>query len=265
MSHVPERLGKFLDQQEHPGVFLPRSAIKVLEIQVEAVPVLDPRTARDQRQGFDDVRCFPRIAQAIKEPTGLVGIYIECVVPRKLDVSTSITTLASPTSWPLFLKLRAKCQLYMLVMKGEVSLTGHLIPRIEVFDICRYVFCFLQQLVLVNRIKHNSVVQNGDNAILTLARMVKSDLRHLRRFAFSFTSGFGRTVIYRDEDYDNISDVFLNDYGDPQINFIKSLVVDMMGHLPQLDETCILPTRQHLYQGNECWETVSSTGRICSI
>ncbi|KAF5621896.1 hypothetical protein F52700_10769 [Fusarium sp. NRRL 52700] len=27
-SHVAERLEKFLDQQEHPGMFLPRSAIK---------------------------------------------------------------------------------------------------------------------------------------------------------------------------------------------------------------------------------------------
>ncbi|KAG9499753.1 hypothetical protein J7337_008213 [Fusarium musae] len=104
-----------------------------------------------------------------------------------------------------------------------------------------------------------------DNAILTLARMEESDLRHLRCFAFSIWSGSGRTVIYRDEEYENINDIFLNDYGASQINFIKSLVVDMMDHLPQLDETCILLTRQHLYQGNECWETVTSTGRICSI
>ncbi|RBR18434.1 hypothetical protein FVER53590_01846 [Fusarium verticillioides] len=160
--------------------------------------------------------------------------------------------------------------------EGRSFINGHLIPRIEVSDSCRYVFCFLQKLVLVNRIKHNSVVQNGvlsdqgglyhlDNAILTLARMEESDLRHLRRFAFSIWSGSGRTVIYRDEEYENINDIFLNDYGASQINFIKSLVVDMMDHLPQLDETCILPTRQHLYQGNECWETVTSTGRICSI
>ncbi|KAF4414833.1 hypothetical protein FACUT_13918 [Fusarium acutatum] len=76
-SHVSERLGKLLDQQEQPGVFLPRSAIRFLEIQVEAVRVLDPRTARDHRLGFDDVRCIPRIAQAIKELVGLVGMSIE--------------------------------------------------------------------------------------------------------------------------------------------------------------------------------------------
>ncbi|EWG38685.1 hypothetical protein FVEG_14940 [Fusarium verticillioides 7600] len=56
MSHVAERLGKLFGQQEHPRVFLLRSAIKLLEIQVEAVPVLDLRTARDHRQDFDGVR-----------------------------------------------------------------------------------------------------------------------------------------------------------------------------------------------------------------
>ncbi|KAF5664377.1 hypothetical protein FDENT_12901 [Fusarium denticulatum] len=29
--------------------------------------ILDPRTARDYRQGFEGVRCLPRIAKAIKE------------------------------------------------------------------------------------------------------------------------------------------------------------------------------------------------------
>ncbi|KAF4414832.1 hypothetical protein FACUT_13917 [Fusarium acutatum] len=137
---------------------------------------------------------------------------------------------------------------------------GHLIPRLEVFDICRYGFPFLQQLVLLNRIKQKYVLRNGEvsdhdglyhlyNALLTLAGLVESDLRHLRHFAFSITSGFSRTVIYRDEEYENINNIFPKDYGATQINFIKSLVVDMMGYLPQLDAMCILPNGEHFYQG----------------
>ncbi|KLO83906.1 uncharacterized protein LW93_691 [Fusarium fujikuroi] len=45
--------------------------------QRSTVPVLDLRTARDHRLGFDDVRCISRIAQAINELVGLVGISIE--------------------------------------------------------------------------------------------------------------------------------------------------------------------------------------------
>ncbi|KAG5752100.1 hypothetical protein H9Q72_003274 [Fusarium xylarioides] len=119
--------------------------------------------------------------------------------------------------------------------EGRPFLDGHLIPGLE------------------------------DNALLTCAGMVRSDLRHLRHFAFSITSGFNRTVIYRDKEYENINDIFPNDYGASKINFIKSLVVYMMGHLSQLDEICILPTRQQFYRGNECWEMAPSMRRTYSI
>ncbi|CVK91181.1 uncharacterized protein FMAN_09327 [Fusarium mangiferae] len=79
-SNVAERLEKLLDQQEHLGVFLLRSAIRFLEIQVEAVRVLDLRTARDHRLGFDDVPCIPRIVQAIRE------VYVDLAQLLKQDL-----------------------------------------------------------------------------------------------------------------------------------------------------------------------------------
>ncbi|KAF5573349.1 hypothetical protein FPANT_12434, partial [Fusarium pseudoanthophilum] len=275
MSHVAERLGRFLDQQEHPGVFLPRSATKFLEIQVKAVPVLDPRTARDHRQGLDDVRCLPRIAQAIKELTGLVGISVKFKVNdnfrskcadltqllRQDLVETSLRDvrligggydLGSHKGLLLTpMKMRgpsqARCADFdhypgIVNFLASLSKTQSQIPALyadnegRTLSRMEYVATKMGYIILIN------------NPILALARMVESDLRHLRRFAFSITSGFRRNVIYRDEEYENINEIFLNNYGATQITFIKSLVVDMMGHLPQLDEVYILPNGQHFYR-----------------
>ncbi|KAF5985132.1 hypothetical protein FBULB1_3036 [Fusarium bulbicola] len=112
--------------------------------------------------------------------------------------------------------------------EGRQFLDSHLIPSLEVFEICRYWVRFLQQLVLVNRIDFNSIIRNGQ----------PSDQRGLYHF-----------FIYREEEHENIDENFAKDYGATQINLIESLAIGMMGHLPQLDEMCILPNRQHFYRG----------------
>ncbi|RKK15896.1 hypothetical protein BFJ63_vAg9097 [Fusarium oxysporum f. sp. narcissi] len=59
------------------GVFVPKSAIMFLEVYVVAARALDPRTARDHRENFEDARCIRRIAQALRELVELGGISIE--------------------------------------------------------------------------------------------------------------------------------------------------------------------------------------------
>ncbi|CCT70350.1 uncharacterized protein FFB20_05299 [Fusarium fujikuroi] len=247
--------------------------------QRSTVPVLDLRTARDHRLGFDDVRCISRIAQAINELVGLVGISIEfkvdgnpqskyadrarlltqdlvgtnprdvrlvagdggvvarkellltlmkMCVPHKLGAPILITALASSTSWHPFLTLRPRPAICAGNGWGRF-VGGHLTPRLDVFDICHYEFRFLQQSVLVNIIKPNSAVRIGEPS------------NHLGLYHL------------------NINDIFHKDYGATQINFVKFLVVDMMGYLPQLDEMCILPNGQHFNTENQCWETAPST------
>ncbi|EWY88082.1 hypothetical protein FOYG_09430 [Fusarium oxysporum NRRL 32931] len=93
-SQVADRLGKFLDQEQHPGTFVPKSKIKFLEIHIVAARVLDPRTARDHQGNFEDARCFERIAQALKEIVELVGISIEFSAPRGHQIRlTQLTQL----------------------------------------------------------------------------------------------------------------------------------------------------------------------------
>ncbi|KAJ4048657.1 hypothetical protein NW761_004176 [Fusarium oxysporum] len=48
-----------------------------LEVYVVAARALDPRTARDHRENFEDARCIRRIAQALRELVELGGISIE--------------------------------------------------------------------------------------------------------------------------------------------------------------------------------------------
>ncbi|KAF5664378.1 hypothetical protein FDENT_12902 [Fusarium denticulatum] len=88
-----------------------------------------------------------------------------------------------------------------------------------------------------------------DNALLSLAGMVESVLRHLRHFAFSFTLDSNCKAIYRDEENENIDAIFPNHHVATQINFIKSPAIDMMGLLHQLDEMCILPNGLHFFRG----------------
>ncbi|KAF5553327.1 hypothetical protein FMEXI_2461 [Fusarium mexicanum] len=77
--------------------------------------------------------------------------------------------------------------------------------------------------------------------------MVESGLRHPQHFAFAITSGLNRKVIYREEEHENIDEIFPKDYGATQINFIESLAIGMMGHLPQLDEIIIDSTSFHAF------------------
>ncbi|CZR42505.1 uncharacterized protein FPRO_09808 [Fusarium proliferatum ET1] len=252
--------------------------------QRSTVPVLDLRTARDHRLGFDDVRCISRIAQAIKELVGLVGISIEFKVDGNPQ-STYADRARLLTQDLVETNLRdvrlvaggggvvARKELLLTLMKmyghsearcvdldhcpgvvnflaspsdtlkqipviyggdgGRRFVGGPLIPKLGVFDICHYGFRFLQQSVLINRIKHNSVVRNGEPS--------------------------NHVGLYHRVEYENINDIFHKDYGATQINFVKFLVVDMMGYLPQLDEMCILPNGQHFNTENQCWETAPST------
>ncbi|KAF5565971.1 hypothetical protein FNAPI_1368 [Fusarium napiforme] len=264
MSHVADRLGKFLDQLEHPGVFLPMLAIKILEFKLKLYQSLIPellatigrasmasansheshKPSKNSQGSLISIE-FKANGKSRSKNADLAQLLRQDLVETNLrdvrliggchDLGSrkglllTLMKICGPSQarcvefdhYPgivNFLVPLSVTQSQIPALhagnEGRIFINGHLIPRIEVFDICRYVFCFLQQLVLVNRIKHNSVVQNGDNAILTLAPMVESDLRHLRRFALSITSGFGRTVIYRDEEYENINDIFLNDYRD---------------------------------------------------
>lgn len=52
-------------------------ASRFLEVYVVAARALDPRTARDHRENFEDARCIRRIAQALRELVELGGISIE--------------------------------------------------------------------------------------------------------------------------------------------------------------------------------------------
>ncbi|KAH7265405.1 uncharacterized protein BKA55DRAFT_250667 [Fusarium redolens] len=79
--------------------------------------------------------------------------------------------------------------------------------------------------------------------------MIELKLCPLRYFAFSITSGFNRECVYRDKEYENINEIFPNDLGATQSDFIKSLVIDMMVYLPKLKEMCILPYGAHFYRG----------------
>ncbi|KAF4494627.1 hypothetical protein FAGAP_9227 [Fusarium agapanthi] len=213
LSHVAERFGKFLEQQEHPGVFLPRSAIKFLEIQVEAVPVLNPRTARDHRQGFDDARCLLRIAQAIKELIGLVGISIE--LKANGNFRSKYADLAQLLKQDL---VETNLRDARLVNGG-----GDVGARKELL------------LTLMNMCAPHEL-----DASISITALASST-----SWPLFLTLRDTSRVIYREEEHESIDEIFPNDYGAAQINFIKSLAIDMMGHLPQLDEMCILPNGQH--------------------
>lgn len=52
-------------------------ASRFLEVYVVAARALDPRTARDHRENFEDARCIRRIAQALRELVELGGVSIE--------------------------------------------------------------------------------------------------------------------------------------------------------------------------------------------
>ncbi|EWY88081.1 hypothetical protein FOYG_09429 [Fusarium oxysporum NRRL 32931] len=87
-----------------------------------------------------------------------------------------------------------------------------------------------------------------DNALRNLADMIEVQLSHLRYFASLSPSGYNPKCIYRDEEYENINEIFPNHYG-ATVSFLKSLVIDMMRHLRQLDEIRIFPNGHHFYRG----------------
>ncbi|VTT55730.1 unnamed protein product [Fusarium fujikuroi] len=292
---VADRLGKFLDQEEHPETFVPKTKIRFLEIHVIAVRVLDPRTARDHRGNFQDTGCIERIAQALKELKNLVGISIEfdCQVDnirqdplsdlvrllnglhKRKELLLTLLKICGPSkarcidfdhhpgvSNFLFSVSQTQKQIPALCIGSESDrfVDDHFIPRLEVFDITRFGFRHLQQLAIIMRTTDHLTAQSGrpsiqqglyhlDHALRTVASMVEYNLRHLRLFAFSISSGFGRRVIYRYEEHENINDIFPSSYGTIQVSFAKSMVTDMMRLLPQLDEMCILPNGEHFYRG----------------
>ncbi|ENH62063.1 hypothetical protein FOC1_g10015021, partial [Fusarium oxysporum f. sp. cubense race 1] len=73
-----------------------------------------------------------------------------------------------------------------------------------------------------------------DNALRNLADMIEDQLSHLRYFVSLAPSGYNPKFIYRDEEYENINEIFPNHYGATRVSFLKSLVIDMMCHLRQL-------------------------------
>ncbi|SCN76538.1 uncharacterized protein FFB20_05314 [Fusarium fujikuroi] len=283
---VADRLGKFLDQEEHPETFVPKTKIRFLEIHVIAVRVLDPRTARDHRGNFQDTGCIERIAQALKELKNLVvetdlrdvriiqssaysGLH------KRKELLLTLLKICGPSkarcidfdhhpgvSNFLFSVSQTQKQIPALCIGSESDrfVDDHFIPRLEVFDITRFGFRHLQQLAIIMRTTDHLTAPSGrpsiqqglyhlDHALRTVASMVEYNLRHLRLFAFSISSGFGRRVIYRYEEHENINDIFPSSYGTIQVSFAKSMVTDMMRLLPQLDEMCILPNGEHFYRG----------------
>ncbi|KAJ4048656.1 hypothetical protein NW761_004177 [Fusarium oxysporum] len=79
--------------------------------------------------------------------------------------------------------------------------------------------------------------------------MIEDQLSHLRYFASLAPSGYNPKCIHRDEEYENINEIFPNHYEATQVSFLKSLVIDMMCHLRQLGEMCIFPNGHHFYRG----------------
>ncbi|EWZ40427.1 hypothetical protein FOZG_09115 [Fusarium oxysporum Fo47] len=60
-----------------------------LEINVQGICVLDPRTVQDHQEHFEDPRCLQRISQAVKQLVDLGGLSIEFNLHgiRQLDFS----------------------------------------------------------------------------------------------------------------------------------------------------------------------------------
>ncbi|KAF5598984.1 hypothetical protein FPCIR_2630 [Fusarium pseudocircinatum] len=256
----------------------------LLQVHVEAVQVLEPRTARDYRQGFEDVRCLPRIAKAIKELLELVEIpteskvndtfrskYADLVRLLKEDlveanlrdvrlvtggggVGASKELLLTPTKICGISRARwddlDHCP-GIVYLSGSLSDTQRQIPAM-------YAGNEGGQPLKGSGVTTFSV-QNGehsnhrrlyhlDNALLSLAGVVESVLRHLRHLAFYIMSASDHKAIYRDEEHENIDEIFLNHHVATHINFIESPAIDMMGLLPQLDEMCILPNGLHFFR-----------------
>ncbi|KAM5366580.1 hypothetical protein ACJA88_011889 [Fusarium oxysporum] len=69
--------------------FVPESATRFLEINVQGICVLDPRTVQDHQEHFEDPRCLQRISQAVKQLVDLGGLSIEFNLHgiRQLDFS----------------------------------------------------------------------------------------------------------------------------------------------------------------------------------
>ncbi|KAF5611326.1 uncharacterized protein FSUBG_2431 [Fusarium subglutinans] len=87
----------------------------------------------------------------------------------------------------------------------------------------------------------------------------ESGLRHPQHFAFAITSGLNRKVIYREEEHENIDEIFPKDYGTTQINLIDSLAIFLSSM------RCVFfPTGSTSIEENERYETVLSVWRIYS-
>ncbi|KAK2696990.1 hypothetical protein QWA68_005134 [Fusarium oxysporum] len=223
-------------------------ASRFLEVYVVAARALDPRTARDHRENFEDARCIRRIAQALRELVELGGISIELN-----SVGSHEVKLAHLTR---FLKQ------YLV----ETNFRG-----VRLIDESGGVFELNELLLALMKITESDhVLRSGnpgnqgglyylpsdglshwseDNALRNLANMIEDQLSHLRYFASLAPSGYNPKCIHRDEEYENINEIFPNHYGATQVSFLKSLVIDMMCHLRQLGEMCIFPNGHHFYRG----------------